>query len=287
MDTPLLEAPVPGLAPRWQLSAPESYVLLHGPRADSVEAFKKGLLELIARGVLAIRIYTLSHTFRFPTRETLLLSGHNDLTALPAAPPLRSIYDLYRHAVACSRWRVPHVGDLGRSARALETPLKTYARRVVIPSLLERGLWRSEEHRVLGLFPRTTYVETPSGAAARAELDHLMGMAERDLADAVARDPKQALLLVGTLGAAVLLMDPLFPVLALLGQQLGPITPGSLELRVSGDFNFDASDLDAGSFGSLAGAFDTLSDSLDGGDGGGSDGGDGGGGGWGDGGGGD
>src|SRR5262245_56701977 len=170
----------------------------------------------------------------------------------------------------------------------LEMPLKTYARRVVFPSLLERGLWRAEQHRVFGLFPRTTYVETTSGAAARIELDHLMRMAKPDLADTVVRDPKQALVLVGTLGAAVLLMDPLFPELARVSQLMNAMPAGSLELRVSEDFALDAFDLDPGTFGGLAGAFEALSDSLDsgdGGDGGGSDGGDGGGGGWGDGGG--
>lgn len=287
MDTPLLETPVPGLTPRWQLSAPESYVLLHGPRAGSVEAFKKGLLELIARGVIGFKPYSIRVWPWFTSQEALLVSGSNDLTAIQAAPPLRRIYDLYLHATAASPWGSPRVRDLGCSARTLEMPLKTYARRVVIPSLLERGLWRSEEHRVLGLFPRTTYVETPRGAAARAELDRLTRVAERDLADAVARDPKQALLLVSTLGAAVLLMNPLFPELARLGEQLGTLTPpGSIELRVSEDFDLDAFDLDTGSFSGLAGAFEAISDSFDGGDG--SDSGEGdGGGGWGDGGGGD
>src|SRR5262245_15994660 len=106
----------------------------------------------------------------------------------------------------------------------LEMSLKTYARRLVFPSLLERGLWRAEQHRVFG---------------------------------------------------------PLFPELARLSQLMNTIPAGSLEPRVSEDFALDAFDLDPGSFGGLAGAFEALSDSLDsgdGGDGGGSDGGDGGGG---------
>src|SRR5262245_66658622 len=118
----------------------------------------------------------------------------------------------------------------------LEMPLKTYARRVVFPSLLERGLWRAEQHRVFGLFPRTTYVETTSGAAARIELDHLMRMAKHDLADTVVRGPKQALVLVGTLGAAGLLTDPLFAELARLSRLSKGLLAGSLVLRARGRF---------------------------------------------------
>ena len=41
-------------ATRWQLSAPESFVLRNGPNASGREAFKLGLMELVGRGVLAL-----------------------------------------------------------------------------------------------------------------------------------------------------------------------------------------------------------------------------------------
>ena len=44
METPIVDWPIPDSSAPWPLSAPESYVLLHGPRATSVEAFKRGLL---------------------------------------------------------------------------------------------------------------------------------------------------------------------------------------------------------------------------------------------------
>ena len=47
METPILDWPIPESSAPWPLSAPESYVLLHGPRARGVEAFKRGLLELV------------------------------------------------------------------------------------------------------------------------------------------------------------------------------------------------------------------------------------------------
>jgi hypothetical protein len=65
------------------------------------------------------------------------------------------------------------IRDLGRSARDRRTPLKDYTRRVVMPTLVERGLYRRAEYRMLGLFPATRYVETAAGAAARAELEAL------------------------------------------------------------------------------------------------------------------
>ena len=54
METPILDRPIPEASAPWPLSAPESYVLLHGPRAKSIEAFKRGLLELVARDVLTV-----------------------------------------------------------------------------------------------------------------------------------------------------------------------------------------------------------------------------------------
>ena len=296
MDTPLLTTPAPGLTSRWELSAPESYVLLHGPRADSVEAFKKGLLELAARGVLAITTYDLSRFFWFPRRETAIRSGPNDFTTVNVGPPLRRIHDVYRHAEAHARWGGAHIQDLGRSARMIEMPLMAYSRQVVIPSLVERGLLQPGEHRVLGLFPRATYVETPSGLVARAELERLMRMAERDLADAVTKGPKQALALVGTLGAAVFLMDPLFPELARLGQMLSEDIGEGLRDRIElslPDLDFSTFTLRNRTFADLGGPLDATGDMLHSAGIGGSDHGDGGawglgdGGGWGDGGGGD
>jgi hypothetical protein len=42
MAPPIPGIPVPEAASGWRLTAPESYVLLNGPRARGVEAFKAG-----------------------------------------------------------------------------------------------------------------------------------------------------------------------------------------------------------------------------------------------------
>ncbi len=76
METPILDRPIPESSAPWPLSAPESYVLLHGPRATSVEAFKRGLLELVARDVLTVETREQRGLFRFFTaRTSFLLRG--------------------------------------------------------------------------------------------------------------------------------------------------------------------------------------------------------------------
>ena len=76
METPSLDRPIPESPAPWPLSAPESYVLLHGPRAKSIEAFKRGLLELVARDGLAVETRERRGLFRFfTTRTSLLFNG--------------------------------------------------------------------------------------------------------------------------------------------------------------------------------------------------------------------
>src|SRR5215470_11980318 len=95
MENPLLEAPVPGQVPRWQLSAPESYVLLRGPHASGAEAFKKGLLELAARGMLKLERRTRNRFLWFTATHSILLPGSKMATIHAAPAPLRAIHSLY------------------------------------------------------------------------------------------------------------------------------------------------------------------------------------------------
>ena len=72
METPILDRPIPESSAPWPLSAPESYVLLHGPRAKSVEAFKRGLLELVARDVLTVETRERPRCFHLFTEQDQL-----------------------------------------------------------------------------------------------------------------------------------------------------------------------------------------------------------------------
>lgn len=290
METPILNPPVPGSTARWHLSAPESYVLLYGSRAKGVEAFKRGLLELVALGVLTIETRARDRFFVFTSRTSVLLSGPNMGSVERAARPLRSIWDLYIRT-PCYDPPGVRIRDLRGAARALGPPLKDYARWGVLPALRERGLYRREDYAARGRLPLTRYVETAAGTAARLELQALMESTDREFGTAAKEDPGRALALARMLGPAVLLMGPLLPEIARLSHRLrhdignSAVTTG-FDLGTS---DIDLEGLDLGALDTLDGAFDAVGDLGDGGgggwgdgDGGGDGGGDSGGGGGGD-----
>ena len=66
-------------ATRWGLSAPESYVVLNGPSASGSEAFKLGLMEMVARGVLVLE--TIEHRGRFSRKQVATLRDGLRLSA--------------------------------------------------------------------------------------------------------------------------------------------------------------------------------------------------------------
>ena len=94
---------------RWELSAPESYVLMHGPNADGAEAFKMAVLELVMRG--ALQIVQAEQRGRFGRRSqvTVLAPGTGPSTV--DAPELRTVLDLYRSiepaAFENGGWKMP------------------------------------------------------------------------------------------------------------------------------------------------------------------------------------
>jgi uncharacterized membrane protein YgcG len=271
METPILDTPVPGSLPRWQLSAPESYVLLHGPGAKGVEAFKKGLLELVARAVLTIETRQRRRFFVLTTQTSFLLTGPKASSVDQAARPLRSIWDLYTRT-ACFDPPGVRIQDLPGSARALRVPLRGYTYSAVLPALMERGLYRREDYSMMGLFPVTRYVETAAGTVARAELRSFMETAEREFGADAGPGSRQALALVGMLGPAILLMDPLLPDIARLSRVLrdgmgNTAMANGFELHAS-NLDADFADLDLGALDKLEGAFDAIGDMGDGGSGG-------------------
>lgn|SRR5215510_2848846 len=78
--------------PRWGLSAPESFVLLNGSSATGSEAFKLGLMELVATGALILE--SSEHRVLFMERHVATLrDGPRAGAARPRA--LDAIFDLY------------------------------------------------------------------------------------------------------------------------------------------------------------------------------------------------
>ncbi len=265
----------------WRLSAPESYVLLHGPKARGNKVFALALMELVARGAYRI----------IRGDQPLLMRGPRP--ARPDARPLAAIW-------ALGVVDVP-VAKVARAARRRYGSLRGYVEREVLAGLVERGLYRREEYTILWIFPASRYVLTPEGKAARAELKAWRAAGARGFGDLVRRDPGRALAFVGLAGSAVLLMDSLRPDLQLLRERPGrrratagggsasaltyalgadvdecepgePIVPVDLPAAEPFDLDFDPS-----AFGSLDSVADAIGSGVDsGGDSGGGGGADGG-----------
>src|SRR5262252_180923 len=261
MENPLLEAPVPGQVARWQLSGPE--------------AFKKGLLELVARDMLTLERRTRNRFLWFTATHSVLLPGPKMATIHAAPAPLRAIHRLYL-STPCFDPPGVRVKDLPRGSG--RWTIKSFASHVVMPTLVERGLYRFVDDYQFGIVPMNGFAETSRGMAARAELEALMQTAARGFTASVKRDPAQALALLGSLGAAILLMQPLLPELQRLSQLvhkgIGDLSPVAFSLS---GLDLDSLDFDQDG---LHGLDSSSFDGFDG-DGGGD------GGGWGDGGGGD
>ena len=275
---------------RWELTAPESWVLLNGPK-ESRQPLKLGLTELMVRG--AVRV--VESKGRFGRKTVLLADGARAVA--PSEPPLQVLWELYRRGTT-KRTSDGTGVPVDRLARAVKSQFGTvgrYVPRAVLPSLVERGLYEPKEGRFLFFFPRTTYEPTPAGEARRAELEGLLARGRESFGGWIDDDPAAAAAYVGSAGAAVLLAPELFPQLRRLHREVD----SSLTTTSYSTTGFDVSDsdfsealdavpFDTSAFDCLDTAFDAIDSCVDAGGGGdgGSDGGNGDGGG-GDGGGGD
>ena len=295
-------------ATAWQLSAPESAVLVNGVGVPGRESFKLALMELLSRGVL--RLTEVRERARlFGTRRTKVLTD-GSRPGQPRQAVLARVWSLYHAQPAKVFPDGTHgveLSDFLRAARQRDGGVQRFTTSVVIPALVERGLLERQEKRLLLIFKETRHEPTAAGLAAQAALQRWMLVARRDLNSWTQSDPSKALAFSALAGAALLLMPDLLPDLQLLDQQLKmrqPAHPGLAdsdgdESEIEGGdvdlTSFDSGGLDLSglafdfdALGDLDSAFDAIDSAVDSGDGGG-DGGDGGGGdgGGGDGGGGD
>jgi hypothetical protein len=145
------------------------------------------------------------------------------------------------------------VDDLARSAAKQWGSLERFTGRVVIPSLIDRGLYVRESYRILWLITASRLVLTPAGNAARAELEMWLSLANGQFGGWAQQQPNQALAFMGLAGAALFLLPALYPELQGLHREWG--SSGFAD----GGFSFDlggAGGLDD-AFGSIASAVDT------------------------------
>jgi hypothetical protein len=195
---------------RWELSAPESGVLLWGPQTRSGEALKLALLELVVRQVLRLESVRERRLAIFSRTVTVLApgpgrdqpSGRTLRGVLEATPPARTYPDGTTGA-AVAQWARAVVARYQRSGG--------YAQAEVLPALEQRGLYRRERYRRLGLFEASRWTLTPEGMSALAELKALLDQARALFGLGTLADPAAVRSHFERTGAAVLLLPGLFP----------------------------------------------------------------------------
>ena len=257
---------------RWQLSAPESYVLLNGAAASGREAFKLALVELVTRGTLVLRQIEGSKPLMGKAKKVSVLTEGGK--PAPADRPLRALMETFQSLPAESfsdGTRGVRVEKLAEAARKRYKAIGRYVPVDVLPSLLDGGFFRTEQHKVMFVISRERQVLTEKGEQAKMELQQLMGIGRSRLREMVDREPAQALAYLGLAGAGVLLMSDIFPDLQRLfglghmaeGAEAGWIATSALGDSDQRELSFEGLDFDFSAFDSLGDAFDSIDSSVD------------------------
>jgi hypothetical protein len=212
---------------RWELSAPESLVLLWGPETGDAWAVKVALLELIVRRVLRLATAEDRRFFLFSSYPHILAPG---IRLDPSAGrPLRMPIEVYpkprtyadgtfgvpvetlAQAVFTRNWRRvrtrPWSVKLDRSGGG-------YVQAKVLPALLDRGLFERDRSTHLGLITTSRWVLTAAGSTALADLRALMETGRRSFPAWLDHDPARARTYVERARAALLLLGGWEPLLA-------------------------------------------------------------------------
>ncbi len=149
-----------------ELTAPESYALVYGPKADGSRPFKLALMELVAGKHLILTEAKDSALFGLWKRNVALLAPG----ARHRSPDSRSLFSLLDLLGEMSP-RTTRDGNVGvpgaefaRKARRKYGWLGGYAETEVMPRLVNRGFFERREQ--LGFWKITR-----AGKAARAELE--------------------------------------------------------------------------------------------------------------------
>ena len=210
----------PGMpARRWELTAPESYLLRYADFGGDSEwhAFKVGLMELVARRVLRLDAVRMPRRILPGSRTDWLLSDGPRMGPLDE-PSLARVLAVYTRL--CERQLDAGV-TLGESARQVEgvglirlaravtdggsRPV-TYLSGDVAAALQRRGLLSAEGER------------TPAGEQAEEELDVWLSLARR--AERFQHDGRWLRAYLRGAGASVLLVSAAYPALARFSQIL-------------------------------------------------------------------
>src|SRR5262249_15403413 len=140
------------------LSAPEAFVLMSLPKFDVRRTLKLGFMGLLAQGFLRIEQ---------EDRQGLIRTRHipHLFVASPAAegggrsPIAPSLIKVVRAAEPRGLMRDVVKQSMNEYGRALTG----FAMKLVLPSLIRRGLAIEVKTRWLGVWPWTRYFRTPAG----------------------------------------------------------------------------------------------------------------------------
>jgi hypothetical protein len=198
----------------WELSAPESYLLLHGLEASPAEVLKTAFRELVARGVFKISEIELRtsggvqrrYVVDSPARKRQVRRPLYELVEIYDAMPARRIDPVKAPPVSLA----DYVGEVLRRFKGIEG-----YRELVLSALVDRGLYKHERYRRMGLLSGERDVPTTAGTQARDELDRRLKTAG-DMPEWL-----RGVALAGLLGSAVLLVDDAYPELERLRERLG------------------------------------------------------------------
>ncbi|MBI3966735.1 MAG: hypothetical protein HY329_13960 [Chloroflexi bacterium] len=213
------------LMPAWKLSAPESFLLMHGTEGNVRQSIKLALLELIARGTLEVVDVAMRRTLAMgKRRQVVLVDGPRP--EAPESPALLGIWQAHQKLPRRELERAAGgsiqgvlLNDLLRALAVHHGNLDEYVAKEIWEPLVKSGLVQLEKYKVMGLLSRTRYAPTKAGTAAKEELELWLALGARDLSGLVEQDPQRAVSYVAHAGAAALLMGSLYPYLRRLGQR--------------------------------------------------------------------
>jgi hypothetical protein len=272
-------------ASRWELPAPEAFMLLHGHGASGAGAFKLALLELAAAKHLRVNEIR-ERGFLGTAKKTALLQEGERFGEFPPHRSLISVLSIFKAAPRSSVGGEVGVTvkTLTEEARKQYKTLSGYATAQIWPALVRRDLYREEEHRVLGIFPARRWTITPEGERLKADLERLTEMGKREFPGWIRQDPARAMRFLAVSGSAFYLMSPLFPHVGELRSRVGGEDGGAPVAVMAGTTPSDEQpefegletlSADLSAFDGIDSAFSAIDSGVD--SGGGGDGGDGGG----------
>lgn len=267
---------------RPELTAPESYVLIYGPRSGGSRPLKLALMELIAGRRLALLDARDRSPLGLWKRSVALLAPGRDLRP-PESRSLTALLDLLdeipSRTTLDGKSGVP-VAEFVREARRKYGWPGGYAESEVAPSLSSRGLYQ----RASRLRASSGWKLTRVGEAAQADLERSLELRGKRLSLWVDEDPSQALAYLGIAGSSMMLVKELHHDLRRLHEQ--QVIHGGFGVEGGGsatppgdlfkDIDLGALGFDLGALEGLDNAFSAIGSAISGGGGSGCDGGGGG-----------